>query len=93
MRQLSEPSSCHGRSAPGLVVGEEVLGDFAVVWAANGRAPVSVARSQDGITVLWGDAFAGRQRLAAQAIGDAWLPVVNGHATPDVRWLSCRGRL
>ena len=43
----------------GLVNGEVSSGDFAVVWAACGRAPVSEHAGGGAVGVVWGDAIDG----------------------------------
>ncbi len=49
-------------------------GDFAVVWAANDRAPVSTASPTTGAAVIWGDAIPGPgpERLDATGLLTAW---------------------
>nr|MBA2708435.1 hypothetical protein [Gemmatimonadaceae bacterium] len=49
-------------------------GDFAAVWAANDRAPVSTESSATGAAVIWGDAIPGpgSERLDAPGLVREW---------------------
>ena len=65
-----------GSIAPvgGLRVGDLAAGNFAAVWAAEPRAPISTAFSSSSAAVIWGDAIPGPgpERLDAGSLGTKW---------------------
>ncbi|HJU67737.1 MAG TPA: asparagine synthase-related protein [Gemmatimonadaceae bacterium] len=60
----------------GLGLDEIEAGDFAVVWAAEPRAPLSQMRSASAAAIVWGDAIPanGAHRITAQVLFDSWKP-------------------
>ncbi len=66
----------HAEIAPleGLRVAEVETGDFAAVWAAQDRAPISTTCASTGAAIIWGDAITGpgSHRLDAPGLLRAW---------------------
>lgn len=63
-----------------LRIGEVEAGDFAAVWAAQDRAPISSTCSSTAVAIVWGDAISGSgpERLDAAGLLRAWTPQDNG---------------
>lgn len=59
-----------------LRIGSVEADDFGAVWAANERAPISVASSESGAAVVWGDAIPGPgpKRTDATGVFTKWDP-------------------
>ncbi|MEW5747138.1 MAG: asparagine synthase-related protein [Nitrospirota bacterium] len=58
----------------GLRPGECATGDFAALWAAAARAPVSSSAGEDGAVLVWGDAYGndGTGRVDAAEMRALW---------------------
>src|SRR5687767_13476445 len=69
----------------GLRVAQLEAGDFAAVWAAQDRAPISATSAPTGAAIIWGDAIQGRDagRLEATGLLRAWEMVGNAPASFD----------
>lgn len=59
-----------------LRLDEVEAGDFAAVWAAQPRTPISRTRSPTAAAIIWGDAIPanGAQRADAEALFESWSP-------------------
>lgn len=71
-RQFADLARTRIAPLDGLQIRGQTCGDCDVVWAAASSAPVSRASSADGVSILWGMARHGNERVDAARLQRLW---------------------